>query len=84
MKLRTDLLEQVTDQDLLEEALATNHRFKPEPLFSKTGVGSLLSASTAERANEAERSTVLIQKLRQRASKTEKPAARKQSPSVKP
>ena len=45
MKLRLDLLEHLTDADILEEVLANNHRYKPEPLFSKTGVGSLSSAS---------------------------------------
>ena len=68
MKLRLDLLEHLTDQDILEEALATNHRFKPEPLFSKTGTGSLSPTSIEERANEVARSTALIQKLRLRAS----------------
>ncbi len=66
MKLRLDLLNQLTDQDILEEILETNPRFKPEPLFSKTGVGSLSSASTEERANEVERSTALIQKATER------------------
>ena len=67
MKLRLDLLEHLTEEDLLEEVLANNARYKPEPLFSKTGVGSLSSASTEERANEVQRSTELIQRLEQRA-----------------
>jgi len=67
MKLRLDLLEHLTDQDILEEVLANNHRYKPEPLLSKTGVGSLSSASTEERAQEEARSTALIEKLKQRA-----------------
>jgi hypothetical protein len=66
MKLRLDLLSQLTDQDILEEVLETNPRFKPEPLFSKTGVGSLSSASTEERASEVARSTALIQKAKER------------------
>jgi hypothetical protein len=41
MKLRLDLLEHLTAEDILEEVLANNHRYKPEPNFSKTGVGSL-------------------------------------------
>lgn len=57
MKLRLDLLEHLTDEDILEEVLANNHRYKPEPLFSKTGVGSLSSASTEERTQEEARST---------------------------
>lgn len=55
MKLRLDLLEHLTDKDILEEVLANNHRYKPEPNFSKTGVGTLSSASTKERAQEAAR-----------------------------
>lgn len=66
MKLRLDLLSQLTDQDILEEVLETNPRFKPEPLFSKTGVGSLSSASIEERAREVERSTALIQRAKDR------------------
>ncbi len=66
MKLRLDLLEHLTDEDILEEVLANNHRYKPEPLLSKTGVGSLSSASTEERAHEVARSTALIQRLEKR------------------
>ena len=67
MKLRLDLLEHLSDQDILEEVLANNHRYKPGPNFSKTGVGSLSSASTAERAQEEARSTALIARLKRRA-----------------
>ena len=66
MKLRLDLLEHLTDEDILEEVLANNHRYKPEPLFSKTGVGSLSSASTEERAQEEARSTARIQRAMER------------------
>lgn len=69
MKLRLDLLEHLKDEDILEEVVANNHRYKPEPLLSKTGVGSLSSASTEERAQEVERSTALIEKLIARAKK---------------
>ena len=69
MKLRLDLLEHLKDEDVLEEVLANNHRYKPEPLFSKTGVGSLSSASTRERAQEEERSTARIQRAMQRLRK---------------
>lgn len=72
MKLRLDLLEHLEDKDILEEVLTNNHRYKPEPLFSKTGVGSLSSASTKERANEEKRSTALIAKLTKRAQQTGK------------
>ena len=66
MKLRLDLLEVMTEEDIMEEVGANNHRFKPEPLFSKTGVGSLSSATTEERAQEVARSTDLIQRLEAR------------------
>lgn len=77
MKLRVDLLEHLTDEDILEEVLANNDRYKPEPLLSKTGVGSLSSASTEERAQEAARSTALIQRLEERARKSGKKRAGK-------
>jgi hypothetical protein len=84
MKLRTDLLEHLTSEDILEEAVATVHRYKPEPLLSKTGTGSLSSASTEERAREVERSMVLTRRLRQRAQQSGKPNAPALSPSAKP
>ena len=83
MKLRTDLLEHLTDQDILEEALANNHRYKPEPLFSKTGVGSLSSATTEERAQEEARSTALIEKLKKRQRESGRKNNSKSSPSPK-
>lgn len=70
MKLRLDLLKHLTTEDVIQEAQATVHRFKPEPLFSKTGVGSLSSASTQERAREVEHSTALTRKLAKRARQT--------------
>ena len=72
MKLRLDLLEHLTDEDILEEVLANNHRYKPEPNFSKTGTGSLSSASTEERAKDVEHSMELTRKLEARARKTGK------------
>ena len=84
MKLRLDLLEHLTNEDILEEVLANNHRYKPEPLFSKTGVGSLSSASTEERAQEEARSTALIQRLKQRAARSGRNDSSKSSPSTKP
>lgn len=67
MKLRVDLLQYLTAEDILEEAVASAHRFKPEPLLSKTGTGSLSPASTEERAQEEVRNTALIQRLTQRS-----------------
>jgi len=69
MNLRTDLLKHLTTEDVIKEAQATVHRFKPEPHFSKTGTGSLSSASTQERAREEAHSTDLTKKLKQRARK---------------
>ena len=66
MKLRLDLLEQMTPADIAEQAEKNVHRFKPEPRFSKTGVGSLSPASTSERAQEVEHSMELTRKLEQR------------------
>jgi hypothetical protein len=68
MKLRLDLLDQLTEEDIASEAERHVHRFKPEPLFSKTGAGSLSSASTSERAQEVDHSMELTRKLERRAS----------------
>lgn len=84
MKLRLDLLEHLTDEDILEEVLANNHRYKPEPLFSKTGVGSLSSASTEERAQEEARSTARIQRATERLKQSGGKGNPKSSPSPKP
>lgn len=81
MKLRLDLLEQLTAEDILEEIQANNHRYKPEPNFSKTGVGSLSSASTEERAQEEARSTALIERLKKRAQESGRKSKIKSSPS---
>jgi hypothetical protein len=83
MKLRTDLLEQLTDEDILKEVLANNHRYKSEPHFSKTGVGTLSSASTEERAQEEARNTALIQKLEERLKKNGTSGADEKAPSSK-
>ena len=79
MKLRLDLLEHLTDEDILQEVLANNPRYKPEPLFSKTGVGSLSSASIEQRAKEVERSMALIAKLKRRLRENGKRNGRKSS-----
>lgn len=67
MKLRPDLLKHLTAEDFLEEVLANNHRYKAEPNFSHTGVGTLSSASIEERAEEEARNTALIQRLLERS-----------------
>jgi hypothetical protein len=69
MKVRYDLATSVTPAMVLEEALANQHRYKAEPLFSKTGTGSLSSASTNDSAKAAARSTARIQKLTRLAKK---------------
>ena len=84
MKLRLDLLEHLTEDDLLEEVLANNARYKPEPLFSKTGVGSLSSASIKERAQEEARSTARIQRAMQRLKQNGGSGKDKNPPSTKP
>jgi hypothetical protein len=83
MKLRLDLLEHLTDEDILEEVLANNHRYKPEPLLSKTGVGSLSSASTEERAQEEARSTARIQRALKRLEQSGKTSESAKAPSSK-
>jgi len=63
MKLRYDLVEKLTPEMLMESVLANNHRYKAEPLLSKTGTGSLSPASTEERATEEKLSTEITRKL---------------------
>ena len=63
MKFRTDLVKKLTEKMLRASVEANNPRYKPEPLFSKTGTGSLSSATTEQRANEDALSTAIIQKL---------------------
>jgi len=77
MKLRLDLLKHLTTEDIAQAAEANVHRFKPEPLFSKTGTGSLSSASIAERAAEVEHSTELTRKLEKRARKSGRNSGKK-------
>ena len=67
MKLRLDLLKHLTTEDVMEEAVATVHRFKPEQLFSKTGVGSLSSATPEDRVRELEHCVELTRRLEERA-----------------
>lgn len=83
MKVRLDLVEKLTAEDLMEEVLANNHRYKPEPNFSKTGVGSLSSASIEERASEEKRNTALIEKLKKRLQTSGKAKGAKRSRSSK-
>lgn len=84
MKLRLDLLEHLTDQDILEEVLANNHRYKPEPNFSKTGVGYLRTATPEERAQEMARSEALAARLKKRAAESENKSNPQSSSRPKP
>ena len=76
MKLRVDLLEQLTAADILEEAKLNQHRYKAEPSFSKTGTGYLSPRSMADSANEAVRSEALTRKLMRRLRKNGKNGVR--------
>ena len=78
MKLRFDVVEKLTPEMLMESVLANNHRYKAEPLLSKTGTGSLSPASTEERANEEKLSLEITRKLM-----TESESAGK-APALKP
>ena len=69
MKLRLDLLEHLTAEDIAEQATIGVDRFKPEPLFSKTGVGYLRPATPEEIALEIEASERLCERLIERASR---------------
>jgi len=83
MKLRLDLLKHLTTEDIAEAAEATVHRFKPEPLFSQTGVGSLSPTSTEERAREEAHSMELTRKLEQRAQQSGTGSDQPSAPSSK-
>jgi len=66
-KLRLDLLEFVTAQDILEEATASISRYQAEPTLGKTGVGYLRPATPEEREAEMQRSEAFIKRLKARA-----------------
>ena len=77
MKLRLDLLEHLTAEDIRRAAEDSVHRFKAEPLLSRTGSGSLSSASIEERAKEVEHSMELTRKLEARAKRNGKSSGQK-------
>jgi hypothetical protein len=74
MKLRFDLVEKLTPEMVMESVLANNHRYKAEPLLSKTGTGSLSPASTEERANEEKLSLDITRKLMPESDSAGKPS----------
>jgi hypothetical protein len=76
-RLRIDLLEFLTDKDILESALANTHRYKPEPLFSKTGVGYLAPATPEDREQEMKQSEALIRRVKQRQRRAKSSTRRK-------
>lgn len=71
MKLRFDLLKHLSPEDVLEEVVANTHRYSAEPVFARTGVGSLKTATAKEIAEEIERGEALKQRLEERALKSE-------------
>lgn len=77
MKLRTDLLTKLTPAQVKAGVVMNTHRYKPEPRLSRTGVGSLSSASTAERAKEDALSTAIIGKLTRKSGTNGKKRAAK-------
>lgn len=77
MKLRFDLVEKLTPEMLLEGVVANTHRYKAEPLLSKTGTGSLSPASTEDRANEEKLSTAIIRKVMKKSGSAGKTSRRK-------
>ena len=77
MKLRLDLLEHLKADDIRKAAASTVNRYKPEPIFSKTGTGSLSPASTEEHAKELKHSMELTRKLEKRAEKSGKKSVSK-------
>ena len=77
MKLRFDLVEEITPEMLMESVLANNHRYKAEPLLSKTGTGSLSPASTEDRAIEEKLSMDLTRKLMSKSGSAGKPSKHK-------
>lgn len=72
MKLRLDLLEYLTDEDLIAEAGATVDRYKPEPLLAKTGKGYLRPATPEEKEEEMRRSEAWLARVKARAEADQK------------
>lgn len=72
MKFRPDLVKKLTPEMIQAGVVGNTHRYKSEPLLSKTGVGSLSTASTEERASEDALSTAIIEKLMDKSNGTGK------------
>jgi hypothetical protein len=74
MKLRLDLLKYLTAEDIAEAAAESIDRFKPEPLFAKTGKGYLRPATPEEKVKEMENSERRIKRMLARKAAAEKAA----------
>jgi hypothetical protein len=48
MKFRPDLVKKLKPEMRRQGIMASTHRYKPDPLLLKTGVGSLSSATTED------------------------------------
>jgi hypothetical protein len=66
MKLRLDLLKQLTADDIRKAAENSVHRYKPEPLFNQTGVGYLRPATPEEREAEIAHCEATTAKLKKK------------------
>ena len=78
-KLRLDLLEHVTAEDILEEAITNVSRYRADPSLGKTGVGYLRPATPEEREAEMKRSDEFTRRLNARAAAAKR-AKRKKHP----
>lgn len=78
-RLRLDLPEYVTEQDILKEAMANVSRYRAEPSLGKTGVGYLRPATPEEREAEMKRSDDFTKRLKARAAAAKR-AKRKKKP----
>jgi len=77
MKLRFDLLEHLRAEDIRKAAEESVHRFKPEPLFSKTGTRSLSVGINRGACQRGQAQHGLTRKLEARARKNGKRSSRK-------
>lgn len=75
MKLRLDLLDVMTPGDVLEEARRNQHRYSAEPIFSKTGIGSLSPTPIEDQAKEAQHGAAVVRKLKRRSAKLKRHSA---------
>ena len=77
MRFRPDLVEKLTPEMLKKSVALNNPRYKPEPLFSRTGTGSLLPASTELHAQEEKLSMEITRKLMTKSGKSGKKSGKK-------